>query len=58
MRVRVASMIVRCGRKTAWTSANASYSDAELPPQGGVLYYLVVPMGTDGHEGPKGWQGF
>ena len=28
------------------------------PPPGGVLYYLVVPLGTNGLEGPKGWQGF
>lgn len=40
------------------TASNTSFSDAQLPPIGGVFHYLVVPMGTNGQEGPKGWQGF
>jgi carboxypeptidase T len=40
------------------TASNASYTDADNPAAGQVLYYLIVPMGSSGAEGPKGWQGF
>lgn len=39
------------------TSANASFTEVQTPAAGSVFYYLVVPMGTSGLEGPKGWQG-
>ena len=40
------------------SAANASYSDTDRPVVGAAFYYLVVPMGTNGAEGPKGWLGF
>jgi hypothetical protein len=40
------------------SALNSSFSDSDRPTIGSVFYYLVVPIGTNGAEGPKGWQGF
>ena len=37
---------------------NLSFTETLTPATGQVFYYLIVPLGTGGAEGPKGWQGF
>ena len=36
---------------------NASYTETQAPAAGQVFFYLVADVGTNGAEGPKGWQG-
>ena len=40
------------------SAGNTSFTETERPLAGVVFYYLVVDVGTNGAEGPKGWQGF
>src|SRR5207247_2029280 len=43
------------------SASNASYTEPltplDTPLPGAAFFYLVVDMGTNGLEGPKGWQG-